>query len=489
MVADLQGIQFPGQALQRIGVTPPRAVTVDSGVEFPRGGLGMDRQHANVLFPLRQKHPDAGDRIVETPVVLPPRLMVKGAGGEVPLPQSPQGVPLQMGAEIVDAVGHLLLVDPAHPGEVARPAGHGKTFSQKLFLPVLCSNRRQLHRREGRSLPAPEVIHAGHVIVAVMRHDRAVAGELGDAGLLQQLVPRQLPVVGVTPLPDLPEVVLRKKSGTEPPETDPHRRSRCGIEEKFRQFLQKVDAVFLAVLLLEDAGPEDALTAQLGFVREDPPEMLHQRWRKGLVIALMRDAQKLRHNSGVHVVHVVGIDLKETAQNASSGPLGQFFAQKLPSVGGIEADGVLPFPGAGGIDHFVAQILLLILHSETVDQSAAEAGGPAVLIVKPAVHAKFRRFVETGFHAGHPFGGEVFGLQSASGVHEKTADPGLVHLTDLPAQFCGVQFFVPAPEGRRTVMIRNKVQFKVHSFSLFHTVSVLFRNESLAGDGPGIIGE
>ena len=97
--------------------------------------------------------------------------------------------------------------------------------------------------------------------------------------------------------------------------------------------------------------------------------------------------------------------------------------------------------------------------------AACKTAGPAVFIVGPCVHAKRLRLLAAFFNAVQPFFGKVSGLQTASCVHEETADTAVVHPADLFFQFFGIELVVPGPKGERLVIGANAGKC---FFDLFH---------------------
>ena len=83
--------------------------------------------------------------------------------------------------------------------------------------------------------------------------------------------------------------------------------------------------------------------------------------------------------------------------------------------------------------------------------TACKTGGPAVFIVGPGFHAQLFGFVNAGIYAVEPFVGEVFGFQTAAGVHEEAVHSAFLHVSDLVSQFAFFQLVVPAPEGDTSV--------------------------------------
>ena len=116
----------------------------------------------------------------------------------------------------------LLLEHPAQAEKVDVPARKREAFRENLLLPELHRDRNQLRHRDRRRLGAAEVIHARNMVVPVLRHDRAVAGDLRLTGLLEDVVAGQQPPFFTAPVMDLLQEVFGEEPGDEAPETDAH---------------------------------------------------------------------------------------------------------------------------------------------------------------------------------------------------------------------------------------------------------------------------
>ena len=81
------------------------------------------------------------------------------------------------------------------------------------------------------------------------------------------------------------------------------------------------------------------------------------------------------------------------------------------------------------------------------DEPARRAGGPAVLVVEPGVHAAFFRFVDAGPDALEPLPPEILRVEADARMHEKSAEAHFPEIVDLPPQLLRFEFAVPRPEG------------------------------------------
>ena len=265
------------------------------------------------------------------------------------------------------------------------------------------------------------------------------------------MMARQPPAVGVAPIADLMHEMLREKLRAQPPETDAHRLETRQFRKQQRQFGQQFAAVFLFIFVFYDERPQQAVAAQLRLVREDAAQMRPQFRRQRFVVVLMRHTDEFRHDLRIQIIDIILIDKEIATQHLARRSGGKRLAEQFRTVFAVERDRVFTAGRLRGVDDFMPQVFLLVVDAQTVHQTAAETGRPAVFIVQPCVHVQFRRFVEAGLHAVHPFIGKIASLQTAAGVHEEAAEADLLHLANLPAELLRRQLFIPAPERNGAV--------------------------------------
>ncbi len=110
------------------------------------------------------------------------------------------------------------------------------------------------------------------------------------------------------------------------------------------------------------------------------------------------------------------------------------------------------------------QIFLLIFKSFSVDYAAAEAAGPAVLVIRPGVHAVLGALVSAHADILEPLVTHVLGLQSAAGVHEKSAYALSAHLVNLFCCLRLVKFFIPRPKRYGAVFFGYIFEVHINKF-------------------------
>ena len=185
-----------------------------------------------------------------------------------------------------------------------------------------------------------------------------------------------------------------------------------------------VDRLSVCFLILGRQGqaPRDAVAGNLRLVREEAVKV-------GSVLFIVRFVyfmQKIRDDLPVQGIHVEGVDIiveavvLKTADDAGTARILQIRGK--------------------GLD---AQVLLLELLPLAVDFPAAEAGGPAILVVCPCVHTLLFCFIDAGADVLKPLLAHILGLQTAPGVHEEAADAGVRHQIHLPDRFGDAELFIP----------------------------------------------
>ena len=413
-------------------------------------------QHQDLGFhsAFGQQHADAADHIVEQAVVPPPRLLLEQGGRIIPFTQAAQRVALQMLAQVVDAVHHLVLVDAPQLLKADIPAAQCKGLGQNLPLPQLLGNRGHLHLSLDGGQAAAKVIHAGDVHVFVGGHAAAVGQHMVVVALLQHQVAGQGAAVFPAPVVDAFHIVFGKQIPYQLPESVAYHRAVRGALKQPRQPRCQLLAVGAAVGFLQLQRPGKAVAGHLRLIGEKAAHFAEILSQHRLVYRV-GGAQKCLHHLAVQGVHIEGVDLVvEMAVFAAHGDVGNGVRRMYRRRGG----------GA-------AQILLLIFFAQSVHSAAAEAARPAVFVISPGEHAAPAAFLQCCAHIGKPVCREILGLQTATGVHEIAAHAGLVHLAHLRSRFLRLQSLIPRPKGRRTVFFRRVLQ---GFFPVFHGVFLRF---------------
>ena len=377
--------------------------------------------------------------------------MVEVARRIVAFPQAAQRIALQMLAEEIDAMGQFRVVDPPLSREVAVPARQCEALRQNLLLAELRGGRCNLRHHNRMRQASAQMVDARNIIISVLRHDGSVAGELALASLLQNVMARQPPAVRIAPIADLMHEMLREELRAQPPETNAHRFETRQFREQQRQFGQQLAAVFLFIFVFQNERPQQAVAAQLRLIREDAAQMRPQFRRQRFVVVLMCHADEFGDDFRIEIIHIVLIDKEIATQHLARRSSGKLLAEQFRTIFAVEGDRVFTTCRLRRVDDFMTQIFLLVIDAQAVHQTAAETRRPAVFVIQPCVHVQFRRFVETGLYAIHPFVRQIACLQTAARMHEEAAQTDLFHLLYLPTQFFRRQFLIPAPERNGAV--------------------------------------
>ena len=75
--------------------------------------------------------------------------------------------------------------------------------------------------------------------------------------------------------------------------------------------------------------------------------------------------------------------------------------------------------------------------------TATKARRPAVFVIRPCVHTTPLGFIHASTYVFKPLLAHIFGLQTATSVHEETADAHIVHEPHLSQGLGYIEFFVP----------------------------------------------
>ena len=255
----------------------------------------------------------------------------------------------------------------------------------------------------------------------------------------------------IAPIADLMHEMLREEFRAQPPETNAHRLETRQFREQQRQFGQQLAAVFLFIFVFQNERPQQAVAAQLRLIREDAAQMRPQFRRQRFVVMLMRHANEFRHDLRIKIIHIVLIDKEIATHHLARRSRRKLLAEQFRTIFAVERDRVFAARRLRGVDDFMPQIFLLVIDAQAVHQTAAETGRPAVFIIQPCVHVQFRRFVQTGLHAIHPFVRQIACLQTAARMHEEAAQTDFLHFLYLPTQFFRRQLLIPAPERNGAV--------------------------------------
>ena len=173
------------------------------------------------------------------------------------------------------------------------------------------------------------MVDTRNIIIAVLRHDGAVAGELALASLFQNMMACQPPTMRIAPIADLMHEMLREELCAQPPETNAHRFETSQFRKQQRQFRQQLTAIFLFIFVFQNERPQQAVAAQLRFIREDAAQMRPQFRRQRFVVMLMRHANEFRHNFRIQIIHLILVDKEIATQHLTRCSSGKFLAEQF----------------------------------------------------------------------------------------------------------------------------------------------------------------
>ena len=448
MIVDMSRVQQFAELIETVEITV-HGLVVFAGETQPGAGLSVQYQYISTDFTLGQQYAEARNVIIELPVVVPPRLMAEERSRIVAFADALERITLQMLAEQINTVHHLPLINPFQFFEFDVPAAERKGFREHLFFAGLGADGSHLNRRGNGFDMASQPVHAGYMIVLILRHDRAVGSNLGTIGFLQHVMAGDSGAMGFTPVVNLLHEVVHEQQRDQPPEAVPGTPEIAAVMEELRQQRQQFFAVGFCVFRLHDERPGNAVARHLRFVGKEAGQFLPVVLTKTVLIRLINLLKKSSGHFSVEGIDIIRIDFVITVQYLRVVTAGRFNRR---AVNAEKGDSMLCPRRFGRLDRFQAQIFLLIIQSQSVDAAVSESAGPAVLVIGPAVHAVFPPFVDTGFDAVEPFFTHIPGQQAAAGVHEIAAESGFMHQVDLIAQFLRLQLVIPAPERNRAVL-------------------------------------
>ena len=382
----------------------------------------MHDQGVDLDLTLGQKHTDAAHGIVEDLVVGPPGLLAVHSRRIVALTDTAERVALQMLAHEVDTPHHHPLVVALQLIVTHVVAAESEGLGQHLLLAGLSGGGAELGHGEAMEDGTAEPVHTGDGEVLVVRHASAVGGQLGVEGLLQHHVTREAQVVSHAPVVDLLHEILGEQLGDQLPEAHTGGLVVAASHEQLDQMIVDGLAVSLLILGGEDEAPRNTVTGDLGLVGEEAVEAGAVLGVVGLVDLI----DEVSDHLAVEGVHVEGVDVVVEAV-------------VLEAADDVVARGILQIGGEGAD----TEVLLLVLQTLAVDHAAAEARGPAVLVIGPCVHAALFGILHAGGDVLEPLLAHVLGLQTAAGVHEEAADADVVHEPHLAQGLGDVQLLVP----------------------------------------------
>ena len=289
----------------------------------------------------------------------------------------------------------------------------------------------------------------------VMGHDRPVAADCFGIIDLLHLMAGELPAVRSAPRADAPGVVPGEQLRDQAVKADAERGGSGQVQPEHRQFRRQLAPVTSAVGAVQRRRPDRPADDDLRLVGENPFDPAAQSGAERVEIALVGDGEKLLRYGRIQHIDIERVDLIRDFEDLSGGQFGRVRTEIAAAVGRVKAGDL--FHGALlPPDRAEAQELLPEFVSGGVDLSAAEAGGPADLVVEPGVESEPFRFEDARLYAFEPAFAHVRCFQPASRVHEESSEAGLLHGADLADEFIGFELVVPAREGNRAVFVRNR---------------------------------
>ena len=280
----------------------------------------------------------------------------------------------------------------------------------------------------------------------------------------------ELAIVLVTPFVNLSGEILREQFAHHAPIAIAQPVRFFALDKQRAQILQQILAITSPVSG-EHHGRIGGVPAEiLRLVRKEAGHVFAEVLAEALIVLFMGFPDELVHDVGVQNVHHGGIGAVVQAIAGLAVVLEnpQDVSRRQAIAGqGLGIEGRLFF--AGEIMGKVRRVFQQ-LHS-------GKAAGPAVFIVAPGVHVLLFGLVDAGFHRFHPVLAHVFGKQAAPGMHEKSADTGLFHVPNLPAELFGLQLIVPAPKGNGLIILQflfgNHKAFPPFVHAKAHSVALL----------------
>lgn len=236
------------------------------------------------------------------------------------------------------------------------------------------------------------------------------------------------------------------------------------VHEQRAQLLQKILAVTLPVRLQHHRRVRRLIAEILRLVGKEAHQHAAKLILEALIVLLVRFLDEFLHDFRIENVHNGAV--RAVVQADAAFALVPPYANEVPLLQTIarQRHGIERRPGfAGEIVREIGAVLQQ-LH-------AGEAARPAVLIIRPCVHALLFGFVDTSVNGLEPVLAHILGQKAAARVHEKAADTRLLHLANLPAQLLRLQLVVPAPE--RYGLVFREIPLK--SFDQVHIVSPRLR--------------
>ena len=429
------------------------------------GGQTVDQQDIGRIFAVGKDHPHAAGVIGKLPVIGPPGLMEKERSRIVPLADAPERITFQMRAEQVGPADHLII---QHITQIVKrhiPAASGIGFREQLIAAGLGTGTPHLRRQSKVMQGKPQTVHAGNVEMLIMRHHSTVGNGLGFISFFANHVAGQHHAVLFAPFAQLFGVTVHKTAAHSLPETDAGTDIFADGQIKFRDPVHGIFAPLFLIFSKHVGRIGDAVAGKLGFIREKPCQILAFFFRQTVIIFLINDLQKCTDHFRIGVVHIEGIDFIPHGNDfAGCVSGGNAFALCI-----INGEKIFHFRQLCRIHFPLTEIFQLISFAEAVDFAVTEPAGPAVFVISPCVHTGFCGGIQHGFGDCEPFIAHVRGLQTAPGMHEKPAHPGLFHQFDLPGQFFGSKISVPAPERNGPVLcggISKQMDQRFHFLSL-----------------------
>ena len=362
------------------------------------------------------------------------------------------------------------------------PAGAAVGFAEAGFASELVRHGDALF---GCIIDRPvlgEQVDARSLHVFIEPHCGADAVTLVNYVVFAKGVPGELEAVPTAPFADLSGERVDEKTGHQfkMVETDSRTAVPVNVEEEFRQMIQNVIAEPFLCLFRHRTGPVGVVR----FIGENAGDRFSEfagNFRRIFFMGYFDEFADCFRVADVKIPAavipgVVGFRFHIKAEKLFAVGKRVAFAEPPRS---IEAASVR----SGGepcqiriiVNGFGKLLTMKPLAPEfrvfAGDESARRAGRPAVLVIKPCIHAELSGFVNAGADAGKPLVAEIGCIESDAGVHEESAESHPFHVPDLSAEFFRFEFPVPCPERSSAELCRRI--FDLFDELLYHLQEIL----------------
>ena len=286
------------------------------------------------------------------------------------------------------------------------------------------------------------------MLIGIEGHDAAAAPHLSvQAGFLYGMT-GQLAAIRLAPVVYLFDETVDEQLMAQPVVIPAEFLCAFKIDEQGGQPVEHIIAVAVHELCRHGVGPGRCPAVILRLVHEEAGHDVAE--AHALFVFLMGSFDELLRDGGVHGVDIGFIPALNDGGVFRHAFLGRIHPAAYVVFNNIYAQQVFVCREVcGGFDFQEGGPIGLVLQ----ENAACKAAGPAVFIVTPGFHVQLFRFLNAGLDTVKPFLAQIFGFQTAAGMHKKSVHLEVAHDMNLPAQLLGVELIVPAPEGNAAVFL------------------------------------